>query len=129
MEYLADTVAIVRHLCEHPALGREARQILRDADAGLHRVHLSAITLMEILYLSEAGRIDVSLAELVSTVSKSRNYLIVPVDADILLAAIGIDDVPELHDRIIVATAKYLNVPILTGDQVIAESRHIQTCW
>lgn len=129
MDYLADTVAIVRHLRNHPALGREARQILRDADAGLNRIHLSAITLMEILYLSEAGRIDISLAELVSTVSMSRNYVIVPVDSDILLAAVGIDDVPELHDRMIVATAKYLDIPILTGDQVIVKSRHIRTCW
>jgi PIN domain nuclease of toxin-antitoxin system len=129
MDYLADTVAIVRHLRNHPALGMEARQILRDADAGLNRVYLSAITLMEILYLSEAGRIDVSLTELISTVSTSRNYVIVPVDSDILLAAVSIDDVPELHDRIIVATAKYLDVSILTGDQVIVKSRHIQTCW
>jgi PIN domain nuclease of toxin-antitoxin system len=129
MDYLADTVAIVRHLRSHPALGQEAAQILRDADAGLNRVYLSAITLMEILYLSEAGRIDVSLTELISTVSMSRNYVIVPVDSDILLAAVGIDDVPELHDRIIVATAKYLDIPILTGDQVIVKSRHIQTCW
>ena len=61
MEYLADTVAIVRHLREHPALGPQAAQILRDADAGRHHVYLSAITLMEVLYLSEAKRVDVRL--------------------------------------------------------------------
>lgn len=84
---------------------------------------------MEVLYLSEAGRIDLPLAELVATVSSSRNYTIVPVDADITLAAVGVDDVPELHDRIIVATARYLGVPILTGDQVIAASQHAHTVW
>ena len=35
MEYLADTVAIVRHLCEHPALGSLAAEILHDADVGI----------------------------------------------------------------------------------------------
>jgi len=129
MDYLADTVAIVRHLRNHPALGREAARIFRDADAGVNRVYLSAITLMEVLYLSEAGRIDVSLAELISTVSLSRNYAIVPVDSDIVVAALGIDDVPELHDRIIVATAKHLDIPILTGDRVIVGSRHIRSVW
>jgi PIN domain nuclease of toxin-antitoxin system len=84
---------------------------------------------MEVLYLSEAGRIDVSLAELISTVSLSRNYAIVPVDSDIVVAALGIDDVPELHDRIIVATAKHLDIPILTGDRVIAGSRHFRSVW
>ncbi len=129
MDYLADTVAIVRHLRQHPALGREAASVLQEADEGRHRIYLSAITLMEVLYLSEAGRIDLPLDELVTTVSRSRNYEVVPVDADVTLAAVGIDDVPELHDRIIVATAQYLRVPILTGDRVIAASQHVETLW
>jgi len=129
MDYLADTVAIVRHLRNHPALGSEAARILREADAGLYRIALSGITLMEVLYLSEAGRIDVPLTELVSIVSHSRNYEIIPVDANVVIAAIGIDDVPDLHDRIIVATALHLGVPILTGDRIITASSHIQTVW
>ncbi len=129
MDYLADTVAIVRHLRNHRALGPEATRILREADAGLHRIALSGITLMEVLYLSEAGRIDVPLTELVSIVSHSRNYEIIPVDANVVIAAIGVDDVPDLHDRIIVATALHLGVPILTGDRIIAASSHIQTVW
>ena len=52
MDYLADTVAIVRHLRQHPALGSQAANILHEADQGLHRIYLSAITLMEVLYLS-----------------------------------------------------------------------------
>ena len=40
MDYLADTVAIVRHLCNHPALGREAARIFRDADAGVNRLSI-----------------------------------------------------------------------------------------
>lgn len=129
MEYLADTVAIVRHLRGHPALGPQAAQILRDADAGEHHVYLSAITLMEVLYLSEAKRVDVRLDELIGHVSSSVNYEIFPVNADVVLAAAEVDDVPELHDRIIVGTAKWLGAPILTGDEIISESSHTQTIW
>ena len=129
MAYLADTVAIVRHLRQHPALGRRAARILREADAGLEHIYISAITLMEVLYLAEAGRIDLPLAELVALVTHSRNYEIVPIDADIVLAAIGIKDVPELHDRILAATAVHLGVPILTGDRVIAACQSVQTTW
>jgi len=129
MDYLADTVAIVRHLRNHPALGSEAARILREADAGQHRIYLSSITLMEVLYLSEARRISVPLDELVSTVSRSQNYAIVPIDVDVVLAAVAVDDVPDLHDRILVATALHLGVPILTGDQTITASRHVHTLW
>lgn len=102
---------------------------MRDADAGGHHIYLSAITLMEILYLPEAKRINVRLPELIGLVSSSANYEIVPVNADVVLAAAEVNDVPELHDRIIVGTAKWLGVPILTGDEIIRRSRHVQTIW
>jgi predicted nucleic acid-binding protein len=129
MEYLADTVAIVRHLRRHPALGRQARQILAETDQGHHRVFVSAITLMEVLYLAEAKRIDVGLHDLVQVISASQNYSIIPVDAEVVEAALPVDDVPELHDRILVGTARHLGVPILTGDHILARSRHVTTIW
>lgn len=129
MEYLADTVAIVRHLRGHLALGPQAAQILQDADVGRHHVYLSAITLMEVLYLSEAKKVNVRLDELIGRVSGSVNYEIVPVNADVVLAAAEVDDVPELHDRIIVGTAKWLGVPLLTGDEIIRKSSHVRTIW
>jgi predicted nucleic acid-binding protein len=129
VEYLADTVAIVRHLRAHPAQGPRAAEILSAADLGQHHVYLSAITLVEVLYLSEARRIDVGLSGLVDRVSGSANYEIVPVGVDAVLAAADVDDVPELHDRVIAGTARWLGVPILTGDEVIGRSRHVQTIW
>jgi len=127
MEFLADTVAIVRHLRQHPALGRQTARILDEADAGQHHIYLSAISLMEVLYLAEARRIDLPLNELIDHIQGSTNYTIVPVDTDIVQVAVGVDDVPELHDRIIVATARYLGVPILSSDKVIAASKHVKT--
>ncbi len=129
MEYLADTVALVRHLTGHPAIGREAARVLRAADAGHHRIYVSTITLMEVMYLSEAKRIPIRLRELLDMISSSINYEIVPVSADIVLAASEVDDVPELHDRIIVGTAKWLGVPLLTRDEVMQASRHVHTIW
>lgn len=129
MEYLADTIAITRHLRRHPALGRQASTILDEADRGQHHIYLSPITLMEVLYLAEAKRIDVSLPELTRHIDSSANYTVVPIDSAVVLTAVSVGDVPELHDRILVATAKYLGVPILTGDRVIARSRHVSTVW
>ncbi len=56
MEYLADTVAIVRHLRSHPALGVEASRVLQETDAGLHRVYISAISLMAVMIASSGFR-------------------------------------------------------------------------
>ncbi len=84
---------------------------------------------MEVLYLSQRQRIDLPVQELVTRVTASPNYAIVPVGSEIVLAAEDVDDVPELHDRILVATAKWLQTPILTSDQVIANSKHIKSIW
>lgn len=129
MPYLADTVALVRHLSKHPNLGQQARRILQQADRGEDTIFISAISLMEILYLSQAKRITINLLEMTTFITNSTNYILAPVDAHMVLSAATIDDVPELHDRILVGTAKYLRVPILTCDHVIVQSRHVQTIW
>ena len=128
MEYLADTVAIVRHMRKR-RMGNQAGRILDEADSGLHTIHLSAMTLMEVLYLSERRRIDLRLSELIERVVGSPNYHLVPIGREIVVTAEDVDDVPELHDRILVATAKWLHVTLLTSDQVIARSKHVQAIW
>jgi predicted nucleic acid-binding protein len=114
---------------QHPALGQRARHIFQGADAGEHRSYISGITLMEILYLSEARRIDLNLHDVTAVIAASSNYLIYPVDAQVVAAAAEIDDIRELHDRIIAGTAKHLAVSILTSDQILARSKHISTIW
>jgi PIN domain nuclease of toxin-antitoxin system len=110
-------------------LGKQAAVILQGADRSEHHVYLSAITLMEVLYLSEAKKVDVSVDELIRLVSTSANYEIIFVDGAIVLEATEIEDVPELHDRIIVATASWLGVPILSSDAIMSKSRHAKTIW
>lgn len=129
MNYLADTVTIVHYLRRPTKVGAESRRILRDADQGRHHILISAISLMEILYLAEAKRITLSLGNLLTTIARSANYSIVPVDSRIVEAAVEIDDVPELHDRILAATAVVYDVPILTPDRMMMASRHVRAVW
>ncbi len=128
MDYLADTVAIIEFL-RRRCIGSKALQIMRQADLGEHTIHVSAITLMEVLYLSQRSRIDLPLRELVERIAASPNYAMVPIGTEVVVRAEDIDDVPELHDRILAATAKWLGVPILTPDSVLMKSKHVQTIW
>jgi len=126
--YLADTVALVRNL-RNGNLGQAANQVFLDAEEGKNVIYISAVTLMEILYLSEARRIDVHVAEVVELIRNSDNYILAPLDESVVLVAEGIDDIRELHDRLIAATAKFYNLPVLTSDSTLAESKHIKTLW
>ena len=44
-------------------------------------------------------------------------------------AAFGISDIPELHDRLVAATARHYGVPLLTNDPVIRASTAGPTIW
>jgi PIN domain nuclease of toxin-antitoxin system len=129
MYYLADTMALVWYLRGRRRFGKQAREILREADQGRHTIAISGVTVMEILYLSERRRIPIGLQDLGILLGQSTNYTVVPIGFEVVNAAAGIDDIPELHDRLIAGTAAWLGVPILTNDPVMTDSRHVLTVW
>jgi PIN domain nuclease of toxin-antitoxin system len=50
-------------------------------------------------------------------------------DFDVVETAARITDIPELHDRLIAATAVYLAAPLVTDDGKISESAFVRTVW
>jgi PIN domain nuclease of toxin-antitoxin system len=129
MYYLADTMALVWQVQRDRKLGKQAQRIFAEAEQGLHRLAISGVTLMEVMYLSERGRISVNLATLQNLFAQSSNYVVIPVSFDVVAASALIDDIPELHDRVIAGTAAWLNIPILTNDPDMTASRHVRTIW
>lgn len=56
------------------------------------------------------------------------NFCITPLDLDILKVAANIGNL-EIHDRLIVATALYFDVPLITKDKQITESGIVTVIW
>ena len=79
---------------------------------------------MEVLYLFEKNRIPVDLLQ-IEELMKSDNYYFEPLGREILKVATEITDIPELHDRLIAATARHLDIPLITNDPVIRKSKFI----
>jgi len=128
MEYLADTVAIVRYFSKTGKIGKLALNILREADNGEHVIYVSIISIVEIMYLAERNKIPLKLDETLSKILLSDNYNIVDLDVDTIHSAKIIHGL-ELHDRLIVASAKELNLSILTSDNEIVKSNLIDVIW
>ncbi|MFH1624979.1 MAG: hypothetical protein ABID54_07465, partial [Pseudomonadota bacterium] len=76
--------------------------------------------------LFERNRIQVGLLN-TEDLLKGQNYQFEPLSLEILKTASEIDDIPELHDRLIAATARYLDIPIITNDPLIKKSRFVKT--
>jgi PIN domain nuclease of toxin-antitoxin system len=128
MDYLADTVTVIRHFSKTGKIGKQAREILEKAEQGGHHLYISIISLVEIMYLSQKQRIDINLSETLDTINKSVNYSVVDLTPHIVRIAEQID-YPELMDRLIIATAHFLNLAIITSDKDIRNSKIIKTLW
>ena len=128
MDYLADTVTVIRHFSGTGRIGRKAKTILEGIEEGDHHMFLSIVSLVEILYLSEKNRIMINLGESLDIINDSANYSIVDLTTEIVKFAEKID-FPEIFDRLIISTAQYLGAPILTSDRGIRSSSLVETIW
>ena len=128
MQYLADTVAIIRHFANVGKIGKAAKLILQDADSGKNTILISIISIVEILYLSERNKIPLDFEDVRHKLLPLDNFRIVDLDFDIVETAKTVQGL-ELHDRLIVSTSLSLNVPILTSDQIIKDSGQVDVIW
>lgn len=129
---VADTHAIIWYFSASKKLSDLASTALEEALAG-DFVYISAITLVEVIYLVEKGKLLTSdLEAIVQAVSApDPTVVVVPLDLQVAQAVAQIprETVPELGDRIIAATALHLGVPLVTCDSRIRALTIVETIW
>jgi predicted nucleic acid-binding protein len=127
-EYVTDTVGLILHL-EKRKLSASAEQIFDSAENGQTIIHIPAMVFAEILYLSEKKRITANLTDVSTLLQNFPNFKEFPLTADVIKSAEQITDIPELHDRIISAAAKLMNLELITNDTKIQSSTFVKTIW
>ena len=129
---VADTHTVIWYIFADSRLSVTARTTIEQIAAEGNQVAFSSITLAEIVYLSERGRINSNTLDLLLREVESDDALLVeiPFDRNIALTLRQVDrsQIPHLPDRIIAATALYLNLPVISRDRRIQLSS-IDTIW
>lgn len=129
---VADTHSAIWFLAKSPNISSTARQAMRDATDDGEPIYVSAITLVEMTYLIEKGRLpEQDLTDLLNELqNSSSNFELVSINLVITqtLRKILRGDVPDMPDRIIAATALYLNLPLITRDGRI-RAANLTTIW
>ena len=100
-----------------------------DAEKGLAEIVVPSMVFAEMAYLSERGRIDANLSDAKKYLDKYPFIFERAVTFSTLKHAFEIDDIPELHDRLIAAAAKELDIPILTNDPDMYDSKTVKIIW
>ena len=75
----------------------------------------------ECLYLVENGKIELDFDDLLRKIEMSKNFISVSFNLPVMKLLPGIR-LEELHDRVIVATAKILDAKLITKDREIRDS-------
>lgn len=127
--FIADTHSLAWYFTRSVKLGQKALQAFRDSLLGKGIIVVPTIVLAEIMDISEKKRIKVDYEELLERIESSSNFEIYPLDIEVLRTARSITAVPELHDRIIVATAKLLDARLLTNDENVQKSGVVEVIW
>jgi PIN domain nuclease of toxin-antitoxin system len=129
---IADTHAAIWYLFSDPRLGRGASEWIETTILNGDHIGISAISLAEMIYLIEKKRIPATaLEDVLAAIADPKIVLQeVPLDAGVVVKMNQIprDEIPDLPDRIIAATAQLYGVPVLSRDARIRASA-IKTIW
>jgi len=127
-EFVTDTMGLVLRL-EQRRLPPPVKAIFDAVESGNATVYVPTMVFAEILYLAEKQRISLSLHAVAEHLEQFQHYREYPMSLAVIQAAAYITDVPELHDRLIAGTARFLHLDLITNDPTIQASTFVRTVW
>jgi PIN domain nuclease of toxin-antitoxin system len=115
-----DTHTLVWYIDEasNRKLTEKAIQMIDDAEKN-SVIYVSTISLMEVIDLSEKGRISISFRKVLSAIDTNEAYKVISVSSELIRTAIPLQGL-EIHDRLIVATA------LMTKSILVSKDREIR---
>lgn len=124
--FVTDTHPLLWHLAEDESLSRKAEEIYNRGEVV---IVIPTTVLAEALFITEKHRVDLEFLEIIGDIMNSSNYLWYPLDLEVIIKCHELIEIPELHDRIIVATACLLDAKLITKDSKIADAKQVEVVW
>jgi len=129
---VADTHALHWYLYGDPRLSKAAKAAIDSASQTGDQIGVSSISLIEIAYLAEKGRVPAPAFDRIVALLNLPNGVFeeIQVEQQVADALRKVDraQVPDMPDRIIAATALMLGVPVISRDGKI-QSSVVTTIW
>lgn len=132
-QYVTDTHPLLWNLFTPKRLGRAAFAVFHEVDRGQARLYVPTIVVSEMLMVIEKGRIrNVTMEDLLDEISLmelSPYHELLPLLPETANASRTLTAIPDIFDRLIVAEALQLGLPLITHDSVITDSGSVNVIW
>jgi len=127
MRYLVDTHTLVWFFTKDPKLGPRVKKILLEAEKGKYQIFIPTIVLLEAIDIAQKKKISFKIEDLFGFIETRDNFQIIDLDFVLIKEIVKIGKKLELHDRVILTTAKFFQATILTRDSILKSL--VPTIW
>jgi len=128
MYYVTDTHSFIWYLTDSPQLSKKARNVFDLCDQGEVSIIIPAIVLLECIDILDKRKVDLKFEEIISKIFQATNFIFSEINWSLILEVNKIKGLKDLHDRIIVATAKIFDAYLISKDRKIKKF-YKKTIW
>ena len=129
---VADTHVALWYLFADPKLSVVAKAFIDDAGVAKEKIAISAISLVELIYLIEKNRLSASALERLNESLSNPEQVFIETAVTGAVAGcmryVTRAEVPDMPDRVIAATAVHFEVPVISRDRRRRAAK-LKTVW
>jgi len=129
LTYMADTHSLLWAFTRPRKLGELARHAFEEIANGESSLLIPVIVLAELIFTIENKPVQADLDDILTAIENSPNVEFVDFDYESAMRLRDLSAIPEMHDRMIVATAIEYQATLITVDESITTSGLVKVIW
>ncbi|MEW6608484.1 MAG: PIN domain-containing protein [bacterium] len=127
MNYILDTHILIWYFIGSKRLKKTIKDVIDTALNNGKKVLIPTIVLAEALDVAEKQKVVFDFKGMYQLIKNDDRFEIIGFSQVIFEEVMKLKTIPEIHDRIIVACAKFYSASIITKDKIIRNSDEINT--
>ena len=124
--YVLDTHVLIWYFVGSKRLQQRLKERIDEVRNQGGRLLVPTIVLAEALDIAEKGKVKFDFTKMNQFICTEPEFEVISFTLEILEEAIRVKEIKEIHDRIIVASARFYQAGIMSKDRVIHESGEVE---